>query len=208
MNSTNTSQTEAIPAGESEPSGSGGIAGAKQRIKVTARETVEQVKNATASTVNRAKEETGKIVSDKRRVAAEKIGGYSSAIHDSAKSLEGKDPNIAWFTHRAADRLQTVADYVRDRDMTDLRHDAEDVARRHPAVFFGGLFVAGLLIGNLLKASGGTRENEPGSRQFSGNSDETQGIVAMGQSAEGRFQGSDRDSDDARGSGIENQVTT
>ncbi|MEO7413766.1 MAG: hypothetical protein ABIZ81_10440 [Opitutaceae bacterium] len=207
MNSTNTSQTQPNPLGESEPGGSGGIAGAKQRIKDTARETVEQVKNATASTVSRAKEETGKIVADKRHVAAEKIGGYSSAVHESAKSLEDKDPNIAWFTHRAADRLQGVADYVRSRDLVDLRHDAEDIARRHPAVFFGGLFVAGLLLGNLLKASSGTGAREGGSQRFSGNNDETRG-TAMGQSDENDFGESAPDKGDERGSGIENQLTT
>ena len=37
MNSTNTSQMQPNPTGESESTGSGGIAGAKQRIKVTAR---------------------------------------------------------------------------------------------------------------------------------------------------------------------------
>ena len=207
MNSTNPSQTQPNPTGESEPSGSGGsIAGAKQRIKVTAREAVDQVKSATASTVSRAKEETGKIVSDKRQVAAEKIGGYSSAIHDSAKSLEEKDPNIAWFTHRAADRLQTVADYVRDRDLADLRHDAEDIARRHPAVFFGGLFVAGLLIGNLLKASGGSGEREGAAWQDRENNDETRGDLAMGQSEGSRFEGLNPESGSS--AGIQNQVTT
>ena len=51
------------------------------------------------------------------------------------------------------DRLQHIADYVRDCDFSSLRRDAEDVARRHPLAFYGGMLVAGLLLGNLVKAS-------------------------------------------------------
>jgi len=208
MNSSDTSQMQSNPTGESEQSGSsGGIAGAKQRIKTAARETVDQVKSAASSTINSAKEEAAKIASDRKRATAERIGGYSSAIHDSAKSLEEKDPNIAWFTHRAADRLQGVADYVRDRDFRDLRSDAEEMARRHPAVFFGGLFVAGLLVGNLLKASAGATAR----------SQSEDGQPGAGSQGDRSMPNSDRGSDlyssstgtaGQGGSGIENQVTS
>lgn len=119
----------------------------------TTREAANKVKSAATSTVSRAKEEAERLAREKKEQAAEQIGSYSSAIHESARAFEEKDPNIAWFTHRAADRLQTVADYMRNRDFAALRRDAEDVARRHPAGFFGGMFVAGLVIGNLVKAS-------------------------------------------------------
>lgn len=180
MNSSNASPTQPYPTDTESGRSSGGLAGATQRIKSTARETADHVKQAASSTVARAKEEAGKIASDKRRVAAERIGGYSSAIHDSAKSLEEKDPNIAWFTHRAADRLQSVADYMRERDLRGLRSDAEGIARRHPAAFFGGLFVAGLLVGNLLKASaGGSGGSEGG--QNRGRKDLPTGSEASGE---------------------------
>jgi len=196
MNPSNTSEIESNPTGESESGGAvAGITGAKQRIKVAARETADQVKQAAASTFNRAKEETGKLASDKKQAAADRIGGYSSAIHDTAKSLEEKDPNIAWFTHRAAARLQGVADYVRDRDFGGLRSDAENLARRHPAAFFGGLFVAGLVIGNLLKASA----------RSGGGSDSTGEAEDVNESGGNASGGSTVSA--AGGIGTENQVT-
>jgi hypothetical protein len=151
MNSPNVSEMQ--PTEESHEGGTATLSDAKQKMKSAARETVAEIKNAANSTVTRAKEEAGKIASEKRSHAADRIGSYGSAIHDSAKSLEEKDPNIAWLTHRAADRLERVADYVRNRDTHQLRVDVENIARRHPAAFFGGLFVAGLALGNLLKAS-------------------------------------------------------
>lgn len=154
MNPSNVSDTQPRTAESStEGHGGGAIASAAQGVKTTARDAVSQLKTAATTAASRAREETQRFATDKKSTAAERIGSYSSAIHQSAQSLEENDPNIAWFTHRAADRLQSVADYVRERDFTDLRYDVEDVARRHPALFFGGLFVAGLLLGNVMKAS-------------------------------------------------------
>lgn len=116
-------------------------------------EATNKVKSAASTTVSRAKEEAERLAREKKQEAADHIGGYSSAIHESARAFEEKDPNIAWFTHRAADRLQGVADYMRERDFSGLRRDSEELARRHPVSFFGGLFVAGLVLGNLVKAS-------------------------------------------------------
>lgn len=132
------------PFAPAEEIGSGGYSPAstmtetKSTAAQTARDAASRVKSMAAETTTKAKE---------------RIGGYSNALHESAKAFEGNDPNIAWFTHRMGDRVQGVADYLRDRDLDGLRSDAEDVARRHPALFFGGLFVAGLLCGNLIKAS-------------------------------------------------------
>ncbi|MEO5961042.1 MAG: hypothetical protein ABIR80_18195, partial [Opitutaceae bacterium] len=112
-----------------------------------------KIKSATSDTVARVKEETTRVATEKKDTAAQRLGDYSSAIHESAQSLEEKDPNLAWLTHRAADKLQGVADYVRNRDFAKLRQDVEGVARRHPAAFFGGLFVVGLVLGNVVKAS-------------------------------------------------------
>jgi hypothetical protein len=125
----------------------------KTKITQTARDAASKVKDAASSTAARAKDEAQRFAAEKKESAASRIGSYSSAIHETARSLEEKDPNIAWFTHRAADRLQGVADYVRNRDFSLLRHDCEDIARRHPGAFFGGMFLAGLLVGNIVKAS-------------------------------------------------------
>jgi hypothetical protein len=153
------SPTSSTPAGgigvggSSSNATSGALQDTKNKIKDTAREAASKVKAAASDTATRAKDEAGRIVSEKRDEAANRIGNYSSAIHESARSLEQEDPNIAWFTHRAADKIQGVADYMRSRDFSGLRSDVEGMARRHPAAFFGGMFLAGLILGNVVKAS-------------------------------------------------------
>jgi hypothetical protein len=99
------------------------------------------------------KETAEKVASEKKDSVADRVGSYSSAIHESARSLEQQDPNIAWLTHRAAERLESVAHYVRDRDFSGLRDDAERLARRHPVAFFGGMCVAGLVLGSVIRAA-------------------------------------------------------
>jgi len=146
------------PAGDSGPGGSGPrssgtLAETKQPIAQAAREMASKVKSAASDTVAKAKAEAERVVTEKKETAANRLGGYSSAIRDTAKSMEEKSPNIAWFTERAADKLQGVADYMRNRDLAGLRGDCENFARRNPALFFGGMFFAGLLVGNRLKAS-------------------------------------------------------
>ncbi|MGH7943479.1 MAG: hypothetical protein ACREH8_06020 [Opitutaceae bacterium] len=152
------SPTPSAPAGESNPGGdvtegSGTLSEAKAKITQTARDATAKVKDAAGSSVARAKEQAERFAAEKKETTANRIRSYSSAIHDAARSLEEQDPNIAWYTHRAADRLQGMADYMRNRDFSALRHDAEDMARRHPAVFFGGMFLAGFVVGNIVKAS-------------------------------------------------------
>lgn len=142
------------PAGEMGSGSSGSaFAEAKDRGVQTARETAAKAKPAASETAHRAKAEAERVVRDKKDQTAQRLDSYGNAIHESAKSLERDDPNIAWFTHQAADRIQRVADYVRNRDFDGLRDDAADIARQHPVAFFGGMFLAGLAIGNLLKAS-------------------------------------------------------
>ena len=154
----NYSPTPSAPAGGSgtsglDPESNGPLTETKNQLKQTAQEAGAKVKQAASRTASRAKEEAERLATDKKEAAAGRLGSYSSAIHETADSLEAKDPNLAWFSHQAADKLQGIADYMRSRDLGALRRDAEDIARRHPAAVYGGMFLAGLLIGNIVKAS-------------------------------------------------------
>lgn len=110
-------------------------------------------KRAAGNALNQAKERASTLAADQKQSAADRINRYSSALRDSARSMENDDPNIAHYASLAADRIERVADYVRSTDFEGLRHDAEDIARRHPALFMGGMFLAGIVLGGLVKTS-------------------------------------------------------
>lgn len=138
---------------------SGAIAKAGSKIKEAARGIAEPIKSTASQAAARVKEtaaeyrdRAAEVATERKTQVADRLGRYSSAFHQSAQSLEPEDQNIAYFAHAAADRIEGVANYVRNRDFAALKTDAEDLARRNPGLFFGGMFVAGLVIGNLLKA--------------------------------------------------------
>ena len=138
------------PKFSQEPSQFSGSTEPRSSVGQTAKAKIGSVATEAASKV---KEGAEKLVSDKKESVADRVGAYGAAFHDSAKSFEQQDPNIAWLTHRAAEKLEGVANYVRDRDFTGLRDDAADLARRHPAAFFGGMCVAGLVLGSVIRAA-------------------------------------------------------
>ena len=144
----------------SPPEAPGKLTQAKQAISQTARDAATRVKTAAGDATARARAEAERLAAEKKEAAASRVGGYSSALHESARNLEEQDPNIAYFTHQAADRLQGVADYIRNRDFSSLREDCSGIARRHPAAFYGGLFFAGLLVGNMMKATARPRSSD------------------------------------------------
>jgi len=144
MNSPKFSQDPSQFSGSTEP---------RSTIAGTAKEATAKVSAAAGEAASRVKEGAERMVQEKKTTVADRVGAYGSAIHDSARSLEQQDPNIAWLTHRAAERLESVANYVRDRDFSGLREDAASLARRHPAAFFGGMCVAGLVLGSVIRAA-------------------------------------------------------
>lgn len=85
---------------------------------------------------------------------ADRLGHYGSAVHRTAHQFEEEqDPVIGYYTHRVADRLDDAAHYLREREWSGLREDAEGFARRHQELFLGGMFIAGLVVARFLKAS-------------------------------------------------------
>lgn len=135
------------------PSSPSGGSAAAQPLSQTAREAAAKVGAAARQTVSEATDTAAHYASEQKTAAAERVQAYGSAIHESAKSLEQQDPNIAWFAHQAAERLEGVAGYVRDADFGRMKADAESLARRHPAAFFGGMCVAGMILGSVIKAT-------------------------------------------------------
>jgi hypothetical protein len=140
------------PKYSQDPLQSGG-GESRSTIGQTARATASKVGAAASEAASKVKDSAEKIAAERKDMAAERVGAYSSAVHETAKSLEEQDPNIAWLTHRAADKLESVATYVRTRDFRGLRDDAANLARRHPAAFFGGMCVAGLVLGSVIRAA-------------------------------------------------------
>jgi len=67
---------------------------------------------------------------------------------------------VADYIQRAADGLERFSDAVRHRDVSSLMGDAEDFARRQPAVFIGAGVAVGFMLARFLRSSSERREAE------------------------------------------------
>jgi len=161
----------------------------KTEVKETLRETKDKIKARTKEMAAEARERGEEYVRENKERAADRIGGVSQSIRQTADRFEQeKDPNIAHYTRLVADKLEQAAGYIRERDLNQLKHDGEDLARRHPAVIFGGLFVAGLAAARFLKASA-DREHasrSASSSEFAGTEEETAAAYSSTENTSGR----------------------
>ena len=115
--------------------------------------TFSDAKERLKQTAAQVKQQAEKLARQRKSGLADQIDDYRETIDQTADNIDREDPNLAWLSHQVSDRLRRASDYIRTTDFETIHNDAEDVARRHPALFFGGLFLGGMVIGNLLKAS-------------------------------------------------------
>lgn len=143
---------------------------AKTSVKETVRETKDKLRAKGKEVASEARERGEEYVRLGKDRAANRLAGVSASIRQSAERFEQEhDPNIAQYTRLAAEKLERAAAYVREHDLRELRRDGEELVRRHPAIFFGGMFLAGLAAARFLKASA---EREFSEGRFSGTEEE------------------------------------
>jgi len=129
---------------------SAGLSEAGERVKEKAKEAGDKVKEHGRTFLN---EQKGRVGSE--------IRTYSTAARHAAERLESEsDTNLSSYVSSAADQLDRLATRVQERDLGELIDDVEEMARRRPEVFYGGMFVAGLVAARFLKASKEKRARE------------------------------------------------
>ena len=145
------------------------------KAMATAEKVGDRVKEQARKAGDQIKEQGRTFLEEQKSRVATEIQAYSTAARRAADRLEeGSDTQLSGYVASAADRLERLGSRIEERDLGGLVDDVEDIARRRPEVFFGGMFVAGLVAARFLKASKQKREREryrshsdPGS-QFSG----------------------------------------
>jgi hypothetical protein len=96
-------------------------------------------------------------VRDKARSAQEHTGDrirtVATQLRNVSDSLREDDPLASQLAERASRGIEGVAQYVSSTSAQSLIRDTERLARRQPALFFGGAFLLGLAAGRFIKAS-------------------------------------------------------
>jgi ElaB/YqjD/DUF883 family membrane-anchored ribosome-binding protein len=88
--------------------------------------------------------------------AAERVRKLGHAVRKIGEHMRIEDQRyIAEHAQSASQRLESVASYIDDSELSTLIRDAETVARRNPAWVIGGTFLVGLAAGRILKVPSG-----------------------------------------------------
>ncbi len=102
-----------------------------------------------AGTVDQA----SRFADEQKRAGAQRMDDIAQAVHRAADDIGNQMPAAAGYIHSAAARLESGAAALRDRSVGDLVSELSDLARREPAVLFGGAMLAGLALSRFLKSS-------------------------------------------------------
>jgi len=131
--------------------------GLKDEAKEQVRNLAEEAKRETSRAASEAGDYVSNLVTRQKDQAAERLGGVAGAIRDVGNRLQEQDQAAGFgqYAMRAADQVDRLSSYLRDRDLNTFFRDTETFARRHPDVFLGGTFLAGLLLARFLKSSSG-----------------------------------------------------
>lgn len=125
-----------------------------QEAKDVARELRHDAKHKARAARDKTLERGREFAEERKSVIANEVGVFGSAVRSASESLESDgEETVAQYAEMCADELENASEYLRERRIQDLYHDANRFARKHPQIFLGGLFVAGVVAARFLKAS-------------------------------------------------------
>lgn len=111
--------------------------------------------------VDQMKDRAAKEISSQKGRATGELDAVAQAVRDASHRLRNEQhETVATYVEQAAGQLERLSRTIRDKDLNELLHDAQRLARRQPAWFIGGSFALGLLAARFLKSSGTDREDQ------------------------------------------------
>lgn len=141
------SERNAVEGGSIRPQATTASSGgsgqdAAQDIKKQGREVADQAK------------ERGKAMLDQQRgAAAGQVDSVAHALRTAAEQLQKEGQGTGNYVGMMADQLETAARQLREKNLDELMHGVQDLARRSPATFIAGSVAAGFLLSRFLKSS-------------------------------------------------------
>lgn len=113
----------------------------------------DDVKHAASEAATQAKKAAESKIDAGRDFAAEQLGSVADALRKAGDELRKSDSAVTDYATKAASAVDQVSYYLQSRTLSHVIGDLEGFARREPAMFLGGAFVAGLFGGRFLKAA-------------------------------------------------------
>jgi len=157
-----TTPNRSAPAGATAISGSGQASQVADQVKESASDVTEQAKQTAAAQVAIRKDQ-----------AAQGLSAVSSSMRQMSDNLRQNEQTsgYAQYVDQAAEQVNRFSGYLQTSEPRQIMYDAENWARRNPALVLGGAFALGLLASRFLK-SGMSGQNQSSRSWNSGQSEQ------------------------------------
>jgi hypothetical protein len=129
---------------------------ATRQVKETAAEMARAIRETVKEEAERLFEEQRDRVSSR----AVKVGKATRQVAHALKAV--RLDAVAEQVEAGARRVDDASDYIKERNLTEILQDAEDIIQRNRGLAVGGLFVAGFALARFLKASESNEDEDSG----------------------------------------------
>jgi len=133
---------------------------------------------AGAGLIDKVKQGAEAQLSTQKDRATEGIGNVVDAVRQSTRHLrENQHETIAEYVDQAAGHLERWSNQLKEKNVGEILQEAQQLARRRPAVFIGTAFAVGLLGARFLKSSRDRQSSSSSAfRSRTGGGDEIYGV--------------------------------
>jgi hypothetical protein len=134
-------------------SGQAALGEAKSKAKQLVTETMDEATGQVKSTF-----------SEQKVRAADQLNTVASALRQAGNELQNSEQqSFAQYAEAAADQVERLSTYIKEREFGELWADLQATAKRQPELFVAGALAAGFLVGRFLKSSGNQSSRNYGS---------------------------------------------
>ncbi|HEU5017098.1 MAG TPA: hypothetical protein VFT69_03905 [Pseudolabrys sp.] len=102
---------------------------------------------------SRAGEKLRDSAEEQKAAGADYVSGIAGSVRRAADEFSNNVPQAAQYMRFAADRIDSVSDAFRKRDMSQLLADVQGFARQQPTAFIGATVLAGFAAVRFFKTS-------------------------------------------------------
>jgi gas vesicle protein len=118
------------------------VKGQASKVTETAREMASQ-----------AGEKVQAAVADQKNAGADYVGNIADTVRRVSYEFDGQLPQAGFYIRKAASQIDSVADALRTRDVSELMGEVQNFARQQPAAFFGAAVLAGFAAVRFFKSA-------------------------------------------------------
>jgi hypothetical protein len=129
---------------------------AKEQAKQQTQQVAQRTEQKAGQVAHQARQKAKDQLATQKERAAGTLDGVAQALRQTGQHLREQDQGpVGRYADRAADQVERFSSHLHERDVDQLTGEAENFARKRPALFLGGTFALGLLGARFLKSSSG-----------------------------------------------------